>query len=82
MNIGGGLAESMETVQEINPTKACLVSFIKNSLSSFSQMNDLKSNDVTVKFYGYDERIKWNSYIVIINGYGVFGFIDGPFLEE
>ena len=31
-----------------------------------------------IRFYCYDERIGWDTYIVTIKGHGVIGFTDGP----
>lgn len=30
------------------------------------------------KYGGIDKRIGWDTYIVTVDGYGVFGFTDGP----
>ena len=62
----GGLAESMETVREIEPTIAALEAL-------------LRATDVTVEKYGYgiDERIGWDTHLVCVNGIPA-GFTDGP----
>lgn len=28
--------------------------------------------------YGYDDRIGWNDHIIVVEGFGVFGFADAP----
>ena len=33
---------------------------------------------IKLKAYCYDERIKWDTYLVYIGGVGVLGFTDGP----
>ena len=33
---------------------------------------------VHVTHYGFDERIDWDEYIIVVDSYGVFGFTDGP----
>jgi hypothetical protein len=41
---------------------------------------DVTTEMVHVKKYGpdIDERIGWDTYVVTVDGYGVFGFTDGP----
>ena len=73
----GHLAESMETVKEIEPTKEALFNFIKDSFKCWPTMSKIKETDIHIESYGYDNRIDWNTYIVTIDGYGVFGFTDG-----
>jgi len=68
----GGLAESMETVVEIEDREE-LVKHI-NKKHSFGPK--LTSNDLSINPYGYDARIKWDTHIVTIP-YGVIGFLDG-----
>lgn len=33
---------------------------------------------VHVTHYGYDDRIDWDEYIVVVEGFGVFGYTDEP----
>ena len=73
----GFLVESMETVQEIEATKRALFEFIKESFINWPTMLSIKETDIHVEPYGYDDRINWDTYIVTIDGYGVFGFTDG-----
>lgn len=60
----GGLAESMETVREIEPTIDALALVLKVPPSA-----------ITVNPYGYDKRIEWDTYVVCIDGHAV-GFCD------
>jgi hypothetical protein len=53
-----------------------LVSDIQKSLRPFGR--NVTINQVTVKPYCYDNRIGWDTHVVIIEGYGVYGFTDGP----
>ena len=78
----GSLLEAMETVSEIEPTKMALVEFIRKAFSHWPgyQLANLEGR-VKVEKYRYDERIKWDTHIVTIEGYGVFGFTDGPLLD-
>jgi hypothetical protein len=71
----GLLADSMETVIEIEQTHDALTSSIRDSILDFW---NIEKEKIIVKPYGYDDRIKWNTYIVIIEGHGVYGFIDRP----
>lgn len=68
-----GFEESLETIVTIEPTKEALVAEIrKNSWIEISE------NDVKVSYYTFDKRINWETYIVEIIGWGVYGFTDGP----
>ena len=69
----GGLAESMDTVQEVETMKD-LIRILRTTFPSFFKPEDSK---VEVAFYTYDSRIDWNTYIVTIDGKAV-GFTDGP----
>ena len=62
----GGLAESMETVVELQPTLDALAVYLK-----------VPASRITVEPYSYDKRIGWNTHIVCIDG-GACGFTDGP----
>jgi hypothetical protein len=33
---------------------------------------------VHVTHYGFDERIDWDEYIIVVDRFGVFGFTDAP----
>lgn len=72
----GGLAESMETVVEIEPTKDALMAAVHSVLSrsGFELTDDM----LHVEPYAFDSRIQWDAHIVTIDGYGVYGFTDGP----
>lgn len=72
------LDESMETVVAIEPTMTALVAWAEQLLAHY----DLpKPFDIRIKHYCYDSRIKWNTYIVKLEGYGVLGFTDGPLIS-
>ena len=74
----GQLAESMETVIEIEPTRAALLECIRKSFAEFPPMSGVTDEDITIEHYAYDKRINWDAWMVSIKGYGVFGFTDGP----
>lgn len=69
----GGLADSMATVQEFSD-KENLLHYLTISLGDYSKIFDI--NKTTIEPYGFDKRIGWNSHIVYLEGYGVFGFTD------
>lgn len=72
----GGLAESMETVTEIDGTMVALVAHINAKLTPFGFV--VRPALVTCTPYCTDARINWQTYMVTVDGYGVFGFTDGP----
>jgi len=71
----GSLTESMGTVQEFD-TKNDLIYYLRGSLKKFGV--EFSNESVQIKPYIYDERINWNTHIVIIGGYGITGYTDGP----
>ena len=72
----GGLSESMATVIEIAPTHEALVDAVRKAMPP-GLWGD-SSTRVVVSPYGFDARIGWDTHIVTIQGYGCFGFTDGP----
>ena len=71
----GMLSDSMETVIEIPATMDALKSAIDNSLQFIGIVNVKR---IHVKHYCFDKRINWDTHIVTIDDYGVFGFTDAP----
>lgn len=74
----GGLAESMETVQEFD-TRTELLAYLHKEMGTWG----FKFDDSTVRIEPYgdgkDDRIGWNNlHIVIIEGFGPVGFADLP----
>jgi len=63
----GMLDESMETIEEME-SHADLVRHVESLYGS---------GDIEVKHYAQDDRIGWDTYIVIHNGRAV-GFTNGP----
>lgn len=70
----GLLADAMSTCKEIEPTMKAVIDQVLSSLPCFLH---IKPEDIHVKPYGYDKRIEWDTHIVIVDGYGVYGFTDG-----
>ena len=65
----------MATVVEV-ADRAALVAYIAKALEPFDRA--ITDEMVTVKQYCYDGRIGWDTHIVTVEGYGVFGFTDAP----
>lgn len=71
----GGLSESMKTVVEVNTIEE-LKDHISSKIGS-------KVLDIKIEYYTYDDRIKWETYIVECrvetspNNWFVSGFING-----
>ena len=74
----GGLAEAMAEVRSFK-SRAELISFLNENLKqNFLRPGTIEEADFKIEPYGYDERIGWDTYIVHEEGYGVFGFTNGP----
>lgn len=68
----GSLGDSMSTVVEIDATMAALQAHVKKVLAPFGK----NATMITVTNQGFDARIDWNSHIIEVAGYGVFGYCD------
>jgi hypothetical protein len=79
----GGLAESLETMVELPPTREALIAHLATTWPFYSGLPELDTarlEGVTVRRYheGGDERIGWKEvWIVVLPGFGVLGFTDG-----
>lgn len=71
----GGLSESMNTVVEFDSFEE-LVKIIKVSFNGYPLTID--SNTLRISPYKWDERISWDTHIVVLDDYGVVGMTDGP----
>lgn len=71
-----GLDESMATVQTVRDREH-LVKIIGESFANFSRIK-ITPEKVTVEPYGYDRRINWDTHLIYIKGYGVWGMANGP----
>jgi hypothetical protein len=68
----GGFDESMALVEEV-PT-LCELTNIAGKI-----VNGLVSGGmIRCSHYCFDERNKWNTYIITVDGVGVIGFTNGP----
>jgi hypothetical protein len=77
----GSLDDSMETVAEIPATLDALIEHMHASfgpLRGNAGLPPVTRGTVHVKYYCRDERIGWDTYMVTIDGWGAWGFTDGP----
>lgn len=75
----GSLSNSMGTVFEVEDFNGLLDAISKSMFPIGSPFGvKLSPGRVHVEHYTYDDRIGWDTYIVSIDGYGVWGFTDGP----
>jgi hypothetical protein len=73
----GTLADAMETVAELPPTRPALVGYLQNLLKTWPTAPPVTLETVRVEPYAYDPRNNWGcTYIVTLDGYGVLGFTD------
>jgi hypothetical protein len=63
----GSLADSMKTVVEVNGLELQQLCEKITGLDSW----------IEIRPYGYDDRIGWDTYIVLMPGWGVVGFTNG-----
>ena len=70
----GGFEESMGRVVEISGSMESLVQEIRSKIGKWVEVN---LETVKVEKYVYDSRNGWDTYIVSVLGYGVYGFTDG-----
>lgn len=68
----GGLAESLATVETIEPTRAAVAVWAARALA-----RPVVAADIDVTPYGYDARIEWDTHLVTLKNYGVLGMCDG-----
>jgi hypothetical protein len=79
----GGLQESMATVVEV-ADKTALIGFLRTIFDHWHKelpaehFPRIDHDTVHIKPYEYDERIQWDTHIVLIDHYGPIGFTDGP----
>ena len=68
----GSLADAMETVQTFE-ARSDLVKYLQSDIDKMAP-GKYDCQKITIEPYGFDERIGWDTHIVYLNGYGVFGF--------
>lgn len=70
-----GLKESMETVTRVKDIDDLVM---KINMAYLPEPRITKGR-LRISSYCYDKRIDWNTHIVVVNGLGVVGFLDGQF---
>lgn len=71
----GLLSESMATVREVKDRDE-LLAIIREHLRPFGV--EVEPAQLCIEPYTYDGRIGWDTYLISIDGYGVWGMADGP----
>ncbi len=74
----GGYLDSMETVVEIERSAKSILDYMQSKLSPYN----FEINKWSMHKYVFDDRNNWDTYILMIEGYGVFGFTDGPIYKK
>jgi|WetSurMetagenome_2_1015567.scaffolds.fasta_scaffold1837040_1 hypothetical protein len=74
----GVYVESMTTVIKIEPTKAALLQAILDS--GMTDLPDFLTEDMVgvTQGMGRDPKNGWDTHIVTIKDWGIYGFTDGP----
>ena len=70
----GGLEESMATVVELNSKKE----FCDYVGKLARRIVPLEECTLSFREYGFDSRIGWDTYLVVLDGHGPIGMLDGP----
>ncbi|AZD07551.1 hypothetical protein C4K26_2148 [Pseudomonas chlororaphis] len=71
----GGLAQSMSTVAEIEPTMDAVAEYLA---AQGLPRHEVSPAQITVTSYGYDARIDWDAHLVKVVGMGVIAVTSGP----
>jgi len=75
----GSLDDSMATVREVKD-RAELLGIIQEQLKPFEV--SVTHEQIHVEPYCRDERTGWDTWLITIDGYGVWGMADGPIGHE
>ena len=67
------IADSLETQIEVL-SKEDLFNAIKEYLKPF--VFDFCIDDIECSYYGFDNRINWDTYLITLKNYGVIGMTD------
>ena len=74
-------SDSMATTIEIPPTMEALKAVINTELGQFGYPEITADMIHVDPYYGLDTRNNWDTHIVSIKNYCVYGFTDGPLKE-
>lgn len=69
----GGLQESMESAEKVDATNQAVADYFNRVLWNFH----VNAHDIQVEYYGYDDRIQWDTYVVM-DKTGILGYTNGP----
>jgi len=69
------LTDSMETVADIIPTAEAVADYLRAQWGGLGY--GVEADKIRVEPYCFDERINWETYIVLLDGHAV-AFSDGP----
>lgn len=73
----GQLDDAMKEVEEVNDWNG-LVEVVRKGYSGLLKPEEITRERLTVKPYGYDARIQWDTHIVNLENVGVVGFTNFP----
>jgi hypothetical protein len=73
----GVLADSMAEVKTFS-SKAELVEYLENDLRHWPDLDHLDVNSIHADYVCFDARVGWQTYNVILDGYGVLGQCNEP----
>lgn len=76
----GSFADAMLTMQ-LFESKDDLVTYLQSLVDKFG-VGVYDCTQITIKPYIKEPDIGWDTHIVSLEGYGVFGFTDRPVQEE
>jgi len=71
----GDLAEAMSHVKSIR-NREDLLSLMRKELKPYKV--DVRDDLLKIAYYYHDDRMDWDTYIVTLEGYGIYGFTNGP----
>lgn len=73
----GSLDVSMATAVELEPTIEALAKHVNDTIGGYLP-KDVVPADLSFARQGYDARIGWETYLVKVAEFGVWGMLDGP----
>ena len=74
----GTLSDSLATVIDIEPTHAAVTSHVRRILEPYGLIVAESAVGIAPYEGSYGASFDENTHIVTVEGYGVFGFTDGP----
>ena len=69
------IEESLATIQNLEGR----TQLVRRIFDALGEKGVIVTDEmIHVSHYGFDDRIDWDEYIIVVDRYGVFGFTDGP----